>query len=349
MDSVTEMLEITGLQLLRVQAEGDSWQLEAKPVLERPACPYCAAAAARQHRHGWRSRNIAHLPVGLKPCNLVVRFARLRCQACGRTHTPELPGIRRRARLSDSLRRFVSDLVARFQLGIQQLSRWLRLGWHTLWRCVRPAAVPGLADVEHLCVDEVFFREPRRYLTVLSAAGGWVLGLEPGRGAEPVRRLLSNLPEETRAGVRTLATDFSLGQRRAALECLPTAEIVADCFHLVRLARRCVRESQPGQQTAARQAVRELRCSLRRRDQAALSAWLNTWRGTGGPLGRLWKTVDQWELEIEGYLSTGRSTGPAEALNRKIALLRRQACGYTNLDNFSRRIFLLNCSLHPNR
>jgi hypothetical protein len=41
--------------------------------------------------------------------------------------------------------------------------------------------------------------------------------------------------------VQTLATDFSLGQRKAALACLPQAEVVADCFHLVRLARRAVR------------------------------------------------------------------------------------------------------------
>jgi transposase len=283
----------------------------------------------------------------MQPCDLVVRFARYRCQACRRTHTPELLGIARRARLSDGLRRFVHELVARFQLGVQQLARWLRLGWNTLWRCVQAEAPPGLEDVRHLCLDEVFYREPRQYLTVLSGADGRVLDLEPGRGERPCRQLLQRLPETVRAQVETLATDLNLGQRRAAAACLPHAEVAADCFHVVRLARRAVRDAQAGQRETVRTAVRQLRQVLRQRDEAGLPAWLKRWEETPGILHSLWKTIQQWELEIESYLHTGRSTGPAEALNRRIALLRRRACGYTNLKNFSRRIMLLNSALHP--
>jgi transposase len=81
-------------------------------------------------------------------------------------------------------------------------------------------------------------------------------------------------------------------------------------------------------------------------DQAAPGAWLGRWHDTPGTMHTRWKTVDQWQLEIEGYLTTGRSTGPAEALNRRIALLLRRACGYTNLHNFTQRIMFLNVSLH---
>jgi transposase len=349
MSSVTEMLGLAGWSMRQVQRQGPGWHVEVEPAGQRPGCPHCGAAAGRQYIHGWRTRMVAHLPLGLEPCDLHVRFARYRCQACRRTHTPKLPGIGRRARLSERLRHFVHSLVAQFQLGVQQLVRWLRLGWNTLWRCVQAAAPPQLTEVRHLCLDEVFYRAPRQYVTVLSCADGRVLDLERGRGEQPSRQLLLRLPPAVREQVETLATDFSLGQRKAAALCLPHAEIVADCFHLVRLARRALRTAPAVQRDTARTAVRQLRALLRSRDQAALAAWRQRWQGTSGVVHVLWKTVSQWELEIEGYLCTGRSTGPAEALNRRIALLRRRACGYTNLANFTRRIMLLNYSLHPQK
>jgi transposase len=346
MSSLAEMIGLSGWKLLHLQRHGESWCITAEPEGHRPCCPHCGAAAGRQYRHGWRRRYVAHIPVGLECCDLLVRFARYRCQECRRTHTPELPGVARRARLSDGLRRYVNALAAKFQLGVRTLMEWLRLGWNTIWRCIRAAPPPDLGRLCDLCLDEVFFREPRQYLTVLSCADGRVLDLEPGRGEQPSRRLLERLPAEAREQIETLATDFSPGQRRAAYTCLPQAEVVADCFHLLRLARRAVRDAAAAERETVRRAVRQLRRLLREKDHAALGAWLGRWQDTAGTLHTLWKTVDQWQLEIEGYLTTGRSTGPAEALNRRIALLRRRACGYTNLHNFTRRIMLLNLSLH---
>jgi transposase len=201
--------------------------------------------------------------------------------------------------------------------------------------------------VRHLCLDEVYFREPRRYLTVLSDAGrGTALGVEEGRGYAPSSHLLRRLPAEVRAQVETLATDLNWGQRKAALELLPHAEVAADCFHLVRLARNTLRHSQASQRPAARLAVRELLAILRGRNHPALHPWVVRWKHAAGPLLTLVTTVSRWELEIETYLLTGRSTGPAEALNRKIALLRRRACGYTNRDNFIGMILSLQPSSH---
>lgn len=353
MSSVTELLHLVrleGLEYIACWAEGIRSVIEARlPQAPRPACPYCAAPPARQYVHGWRRRRVAHLPVSEQPCDLLLSFPRLRCQECGRTHTPALPGIARRSRLSSALREFVSFLAVRLGAAVEQLRRWLQLGWNTLWRCVGAAPPPLLDGVRHLCLDEVFYREPRQYLTVLSDADGRVLDVEPGRGEQPSRRLLERLPQAVRERIETLATDLSLGQRRAALSCLPHAEVVADCFHVVRLARRALRDTPSAEHGAARCAVAGLRRVLAGGDGHALACWLDAWRHARGALGTLLKTVNQWELEIESYLTTRRSTGPAEALNRRIALLRRRACGYTNLSNFTRRILLLNCSLHPER
>jgi transposase len=314
----------------------------------RPQCPHCGQR--RPWKHDSRTRRVAHLPVGRQHCDLELTVQRYRCPRCARTFTPQQPGIKRRARLSEVLRGFVRFLIVELGVALRRAQQWLELGWNTLWRCLADPPPPPLAGLHHLCLDEVFFREPRRFLTILSdAEHGQVLGQAQGRGERPSRQLLTALPADVRANIDTLATDLQAGQRKAAYDCLPTAEVCADCFHVLRLARRAVREALPAQKEATRRAARQLRRIMQDKDQPGFLKWLRNWASASGSLKRLHQTVEQWQLEIESYLATGRTTGPAEALNRKIALLRRIACGYTNLSNFSKRISLLNYSTHPER
>lgn len=312
----------------------------------RPTCPHCGHG--KPWKHGTRTRCVTHLPLGLLSCNLIVTVQRFRCPACRKTFTQGLPGIARRARLSKALRDFIHYLVVYQHAVLFKLQAWLKLGWNTLLGCVRPGKAPGLEQLRHLCLDEVAYRRPRSFLTILSdAETGRVLGTCAGRGNAPSQQLLGGLPEDVRAQIETLATDMNTGQRKAAYACLPNALVCADLFHVVRLAKRTIRKPGGSQRHVVRQAVRQLLTVLRGRDGAGFQRWLLQWQGATGALASLHRTLSQWEVEIENYLTTGRTTGPAEALNRKIALIRRKACGYTNLNNFTRRIMLLNDSLHP--
>jgi len=322
MGSITTVLSISDYVITGTRDEGSGIVIAARPRRpRRPRCPHCGRR--RVWRHGSRTRRVAHLPVGPRHCDLELTVQRYRCPRCGHTFTPDLPGIRRRARLSEELRSFVNFVIVTMGVALRRVQDWLKLGWNTLWRCLADPPPPSLAELRHLCLDEVFYREPRRFLTAL--------------------------PADVRANVETLATDLQSGQRKAAYACLPVAEVCADCFHVMRLARRAVREALPAQKEATRLAVRQLRRIMQTKDQPGFLDWLRDWQSATGSLQRLHRTLEQWQLEIESYLTTGRTTGPAEALNRKIALLRRIACGYTNLDNFSKRISLLNYSPHPER
>lgn len=348
MDSVTEFVscgyvyagteQIPGGMLVRLCWPG-------RPT----SCRHCGTGNV--HSHGSRTRRLSHAPVGETPCDLLVSFHRFRCQSCRRVFTPKLPLLAARARISEGLRRFVCFAATTLKLSFEPLVRWLRVGWTTLRRCL-PAAPDPLAtasqeELRHLCLDEVFFCEPRRYQTVLSCASGRVLGLEEGRGDAPSRRLLMALPPQLREQVETLASDLNYGQRRAALACLPNAVVCADHFHLVRLLRKTMREAAASQRHLLSPAVRQLRSILKGNDTKAVDRWLDQWLEQGpAALQSLYGTIEKWQLEIESAIETKRSTGPAEALNRKIALLRRLACGYTNLNNFRQRILWLNFPSH---
>ena len=347
MGSIAAALELTDYTIDKVNQRGYyvELHLHQRPCA-RAGCPHCGHR--KPWRHGNRTRRVSHIPLGLRPCDLVIIVQRFRCPTCGKTFTPELPGIARRARLSKALADFIHNLVVHQHAVLLSLQAWVKLGWNTLFSCIRPCAPPGLGQLRHLCLDEVAYRRPRSFLTILSdAETGRVLGTAEGRGNAPSQQVLNELPVEIRAQIETLATDMNTGQRKAAYACLPNALVCADLFHVVRLAKRTIRKADGNQRHVVRLAVRQLLTVLRGRDVAGFLRWLKQWQGAIGALGSLHRTLTIWEVEIENYLATGRTTGPAEALNRKIALLRRKACGYTNLNNFIQRIMLLNVSLHP--
>ncbi len=347
MESLAELLQLSGWQVDTWRYEGQSAVIESRLQTRPECCPRCQGRAL--HSHGWRNRRASHVGIGWQRVEVELHYQRWRCLGCSKVFAPELPGIAPRARLTGKLRAQIRDQVISMGSTVRKVAQWLQAGWHTVWRCLlRPVRIDEIPQEQlaHLCLDEVRYRSPQQFVTVLSCAAGQVLGVAEGRGLRPSAALLAALPQQVRADVATLATDFNLGQRRAAREMLPVADICADHFHLVRLISDMLRHCTQQQRLAGRAAAQELRGILREHDPWQVQRWLDRWQVATGPLRTLWNTVNAWQFEIENFIQTRRTTGPAEALNRRIGLVRRTAGGYTNLDNFVRRIFLLNEASH---
>jgi transposase len=347
MESLAELLQLPGWHVENWRREGELAVLQARFTKRPECCPHCQGRAV--HSHGWRDRRASHVGIGHMRCDVELHYQRWRCLACAKVFAPAMPGIAPRARLTGKLCDQIRDQIVRMGSTVRKVAQWLQAGWRTVWRCLlHPVRIDEIAKEElaHLCLDEVRYRSPQQFVTVLSCASGRVLGVAKGRGLRPSAALLAALPQQVRADVATLATDFNLGQRRAALEMLPVADICADHFHLVRLISDMQRHCTQQQRLPGRAAARELRGSLHAHDPWQVQRWLDRWQLTTGPLYTLWKTVNAWQFEIENFIQTRRTTGPAEALNRRIGLVRRTAGGYTNLNNFILRIFLLNEASH---
>jgi transposase len=340
---------LDGYEVLESQWCGTRFHYTIQPRLDAvPDCPHCGCR--KMQRHDLRQRRLAHAPQGCVPVEIAVWVRRYRCPRCGKTHTPAPPGLPRRARLSPALREFLGWICSKLTTPVTLVAQAFRLGWQTVKSCIVPAAPPELSHLRHLCIDEVYRGQRHQFKTILSdALTNTPLGVAEGRGRRPAERLLGALPAAVREQIETLATDFAEGHRTAGYHCLPNVRVVADCFHLVRLGRLAVRASIGRAKPMAQQAYRELRALLSDRASPALgrlTSWLEKWADANGPLAVLRRTVEDWELEIEAYLTTRRSNGPAEVLNRKIALLRRRACGYANQSNFNQRILSIRSSPH---
>ena len=253
--------------------------------------------------------------------------------------------------MSTALREFLAWVLCMLKTSVQGVASWLVLGWGTVWRALRCAAGPAPPDLisAHLALDEVYFKRGQ-YLTVLrDGLSGKPLSTALGRGSAAARAVLEQLPPGARERVLTLSCDLHRAYRKAAYDLLPQVHVVANCFHLVRLACTEARQAPPAVRPQQWRACRRLRALLRQRGQVAcerLARWLSRCEALGDCLPRTLRTLRQWQLEIEGYLLTGLSNGRAEAQNSNVALLRHLARGYHNQHNFAARIMSLASPLH---
>ena len=145
-------------------------------------------------------------------------------------------------------------------------TRWVALGarypkvaeelgcdWHTVnkeivrWGdALLESDVSRFGGVEAVGVDETLFWRKGRWKTkqwctsVVDVGGRQLLDIVPGRTAESAASWFRSQPQEWCDGIRWAVLDMSGPYQVAYDRVLPHAYQVADPFHVVRLANRCV-------------------------------------------------------------------------------------------------------------
>jgi transposase len=136
--------------------------------------------------------------------------------------------------------RMISGLCR--HMSIQAVSRHLGLRWETVKNIDKsylvetlPALNPAqLTGLKYIGVDEVARAKGHDYMTVIyDMVEGHLIGVETGRTAEVFTRFLKQLPVATAAGIKAVAMDMGPAYQKAVRECLPTADIVFDRFHVM--------------------------------------------------------------------------------------------------------------------
>jgi hypothetical protein len=104
----------------------------------------------------------------------------------------------------------------------------------------------------------------RWHTGIVDAAGtGGLLGHIDGRTAAKVAEWIAEQPDSWRAGITHVTIDLSASYLRAVTDALPHAVVVADRFHLVRLANDMVTEVR-------QRATREVRGRRGRRSSLSV-------------------------------------------------------------------------------
>ena len=246
------LLGLPGFRVLAVTDDGDELLVGIETIRQAAGCPTCGVIARTKDRLRVLIRD---LPVFDRRTRLVWskrRFCCLEPECPQRTwteHSEELPD---RRVLSARAGRECTRAVGEEARSVASLARWLGVSWATVMSAVRDYGTPlvddpgRVEDVSSLGIDETAFlkanpEHPTMYVTGLVDLERRVLiDMIEGNRAIDVSRWLSSKDEDFLAGIATVACDLHEGYRSGLHPHLDHARQVADPFHVVAAANRCV-------------------------------------------------------------------------------------------------------------
>jgi transposase len=258
-DGTTILFGLPGVRVREVERVADGSRV-VHVLTDDPAaaaCPQCGVlSSVVRQRRTTRPRDV---PYGEAPLEVRWHKVQYACResVCERVaFTEQIPEIPAGSRLTGRLRRHVAEAVDK-GLAVSAAAAGL-MSWpiahaafvahaDRLLREPEPTAVLGIDETRRGCPKWVQQDDGRWQLTerfetnfVDLAGTSGLLGQTAGRTSKAVVSWLEQRSPAWREQVRIVAMDPCASYRAAVREALPNALIVADHFHLVRLANQAL-------------------------------------------------------------------------------------------------------------
>ena len=151
--------------------------------------PFCKVCGAQEQARGTVARRLAHVPVGWRPTQLVVRLRRFACTHCRRVWRQDTSTLAEpRARLTHAAVEWGLRALSLESMSVSRVAQALGISWHTANNAVLTRAeqvITGDPDrfdgVEVLGVDDspARFALVREVPPVCGATPGGVTGTSP--------------------------------------------------------------------------------------------------------------------------------------------------------------------------
>lgn len=238
-----------------VEEEGEVWVLIETPATAT-GCPACGTRAQSKGR---RRTKVRDLEAGGRPVALAWAKRRWRCPDpdCEvATWTEQVDSIASRAVLTERARYEVFRLIGEEARSTAAVARSFGVAWGTAWAAFEAHAKPAvddparIEDVEALGIDETGFlaatpHHPRIFATgLVDVRNGVLCDVIVGRSAANLREWLMGRPLDWLENVRVVTIDPHEPYRLGLSPRLSHAVVVADPFHIVRLANRAVDDAR---------------------------------------------------------------------------------------------------------
>ena len=217
--------------------------------------PFCRSCGAQGQARGTVARRLAHVPVGSRPTQLLVRLRRFACTHCHRVWRQDTSTLAEpRARLTHVAVEWGLRALSLESMSVSRVAQALGISWHTANTAILTRAEQILNEapdrfegVEVLGVDEHVWRHTKRgdrYVTVIidltpvrhRSGPARLLDVVPGRSKKVFKTWLAARGKSWRERVEVVAMGGFTGFKSAAGEELPQARAVMDPFHVVSLA-----------------------------------------------------------------------------------------------------------------
>lgn len=232
------LLRLAGWQTTDVAENHKAYRITARPTVEPEACP---CGSRRLYGHGTVASLFRDLPIHGKRVALRAVRKRYRCRDCRRTFLQPVPGIHEGRKLTSRL----VDYVGKQAEGrtFVEVGKEVGLDEKTVRSIFEDHAdlLASLAQPETprvLGIDEVHIRRRARCVFT-NIEAGTIVEILPGWSYRTVRQfLLTGLKD--RHAVQLVCVDMHRPYLMAARDAMPTAMVIVDKFHVVRMATTAV-------------------------------------------------------------------------------------------------------------
>lgn len=212
--------------------------LRPKARLLRCPCGKQVRSCYDRRRRRWR-----HLDLGRCRLWLIYEIRRIDCPDCG-VRSEELPWARPGARHTRDFEDVVLWLAQRTDRT--SVATLMRCSWDTVTAIIN-RGVAELLDQRRLNalyrigVDEICYRHPHRYLTIVGDHDtGAVIDIQPGRSEESLANFYTRQPKSILAGIEAVTMDVAKSYAGATRAHLPHAVICFDPFHIMQWVNRAL-------------------------------------------------------------------------------------------------------------
>ena len=234
------LLAIPGASVTGVVVSERDVEVTLRPTARLLSCP---CGKRQRSSYDRRRRRWRHLDLGRCRLWLVYEIRRLNCPVCG-VITEELPWARPGARHTRDFEDMVLWLAQRTDRTT--VAALMRCAWETVTAIIN-RGVAELLDQRRLDtlyrigVDEICYRHPHRYLTIIGDHDtGTVIDIQPGRSEESLTNFYEQQPDSTLSTIEAVSMDVSKAYRSATASHLPEATICFDPFHIMQWVNRAL-------------------------------------------------------------------------------------------------------------
>ena len=207
-----------------------------EPRPETVRCPACGSTDLISRGGTWR--HFRALPWGPKPVLVRSKILRLECRTCAVVRQIEVSFADRRRTYTRGFERYAAQLCR--LMTVLDVAAHLGVGWDLVKDIhkrylKKKFGQPRLKGVRYIAIDEIHVGHGNRFLTiVLDLDMGNILFVGEGKGGDALKPFWNKL-RASHARVEAVAMDMSKAYIHAVRENLPTAKIVFDHFHVIKL------------------------------------------------------------------------------------------------------------------
>lgn len=230
------MLNIDGLKLVEQEDHADHIILHVESDVERTHCPHCNSNEL--YKHGYtKPYSYNDTPLHGKHCALSVRLRRYRCRSCSKTCQDEPEQLSETRNMTSRL----LDIVRKecFKNTFSELSRRYGINEKTVRNVFEDYRellenTHKIQTPEYLGIDEVQTTRKTLRCAITNVKENRLVDFLPDRKKEFVDSFFEKMQDKQR--VKAVAMDMWKPYRDEISKHFPSAIIVIDKFHVVRLA-----------------------------------------------------------------------------------------------------------------